>query len=158
MPDGAPWPNDAPPVEIWTDGACSGNPGVGGWAALLRFGQAEKLISGSAEQTTNNRMELMAALEALRALKRASRVVLTTDSVYLKDGIVLWLPNWKSRGWKTAAKQPVKNQDLWQALDSLAQNHEIEWRWTKGHAGQAENERVDRQARLEVQQLKRGER
>ena len=142
-----------PEILIWTDGACSGNPGPGGWAALLRSGHHEKIISGYENQTTNNRMELHAAIGALQQLKKPSQVVLTTDSTYVKDGITKWLASWKAKGWKTAAKKAVKNQDLWQMLDEATQRHQIEWRWTKGHVGQAENERVDQQARREVQLL-----
>lgn len=134
-------------VEIWTDGACSGNPGPGGWGALLRMGDHEKELHGGAEDTTNNRMELQAAIAALNALTRPCKVRLTTDSVYVKDGITKWLPGWKAKGWKTAANKPVKNQDLWQALDAATQRHQIEWAWIKGHAGHLENERADELAR-----------
>ena len=134
-------------VEIWTDGACSGNPGPGGWGALLRFGDQEKELHGGENPTTNNRMELMAAIEALNALTRPCEVILTTDSVYVKDGITKWLAGWKAKGWKTAAKKPVKNQELWQALDQASSRHKIDWRWIKGHAGHAENERADDLAR-----------
>lgn len=133
-------------VEIFTDGACSGNPGPGGWGALLRWNGHEKELSGGAEETTNNRMELMAAIGALEALKRPSTVTLTTDSVYVKDGITKWLEGWKARGWKTAAKKPVKNQDLWERLDLAIQGHAITWKWVKGHAGHPENERADQLA------------
>ena len=135
------------PVEIWTDGACSGNPGPGGWGALLRFGDQERELHGGEELTTNNRMELTAAIEALSTLTRPCLVILTTDSAYVKDGITKWLPSWKAKGWKTAAKKPVKNQDLWQALDEATQQHTIDWRWIKGHAGHRENERADELAR-----------
>jgi ribonuclease HI len=134
-------------VEIFTDGACSGNPGPGGWGAVLRYGDVEKELSGSEAATTNNRMELMAAIAALEALNQACRVRLYTDSTYLRDGITKWLPNWKSRGWKTAAKEPVKNIDLWQRLEAAASRHLIEWRWVRGHAGHPENERADALAR-----------
>lgn len=134
-------------VEIFTDGACSGNPGPGGWGALLRFGATEKELSGGADATTNNRMELMAAIAALEALKRPSDVILTTDSVYVRDGVTKWLRNWKRNGWKTAAKKPVKNVDLWQRLDEAQAPHSVDWRWIKGHAGHAENERCDELAR-----------
>jgi ribonuclease HI len=134
-------------VEIFTDGACSGNPGPGGWGALLRYRGVEKELSGGENPTTNNRMELMAAIEALKALKRASRVRLWTDSVYVRDGITKWVHGWKRSGWKTADKKPVKNVDLWQALLAAAEPHRIEWRWIKGHAGHAENERADALAR-----------
>ena len=130
-------------VEIATDGACKGNPGPGGWGALLRFGGREKELYGYESGTTNNRMELRAAIEALLALKRPCRVVLSTDSVYLRDGITKWVAGWKKRGWKTAAKKDVKNRDLWEELLAAAAPHEIEWRWVKGHAGDPDNERAD---------------
>jgi len=133
-------------VEIFTDGACRGNPGPGGWAAILRYGQAERAISGAEPHTTNNRMELTAAIEGLAALKRRSRVVLTTDSQYVKQGITQWLAGWKRRGWRRADRQPVLNQDLWQRLDRLNAAHEVRWEWVKGHSGNAENEAVDRAA------------
>ena len=135
------------PVVIYTDGACSGNPGPGGWGALLRFDGNEKELKGGARETTNNRMEMTAAIEALSALKRRCRVRLHTDSTYLKDGITSWIHNWKRNGWKTAAKKPVKNEDLWRQLDGLLVDHEIEWRWVKGHAGHPDNERADALAR-----------
>ena len=134
-------------VELFTDGACSGNPGPGGWGALLRYGATEKELSGGEAQTTNNRMELMAAIAALEALKRPTTATLTTDSVYVRDGITKWLKNWKKNGWKTAAKKPVKNEDLWRRLDAAQTPHQIDWRWIKGHAGHAENERCDALAR-----------
>ena len=134
-------------VSIWTDGACSGNPGPGGWGALLRAGDREKELSGGDVLTTNNRMELQAAIEALNALKRPSRVALYTDSQYVKGGITGWIEGWKRNGWRTAAKKPVKNAELWQALDEAARRHEISWHWVKGHAGHAENERADALAR-----------
>ncbi len=137
-------------VEIWTDGACSGNPGPGGWGAVLRFGKHEKELSGGEKKTTNNRMELIAAIEALNSLNRPCKVKLTTDSVYVKDGITKWLATWKARGWKTAAKKPVKNQDLWVALDKATENHQINWAWIKGHAGHPENERADELARAGI--------
>ena len=130
-------------IEIFTDGACRGNPGPGGWGALLRYGGRERELSGAAAQTTNNRMELTAAIKALEALTEPCRISLTTDSNYVKNGIMQWIGDWKRRGWRTAAKRPVKNRDLWQRLDELALRHEIEWRWVKGHSGHAENERVD---------------
>lgn len=130
-------------IEIFTDGACRGNPGPGGWGALLRYGGREKELSGAAAQTTNNRMELTAAIKALEAVTEPCRISLTTDSNYVKNGIMQWIGGWKRRGWRTASKSPVKNQDLWQRLDELALRHEIEWRWVKGHSGHAENERVD---------------
>ena len=134
-------------VQIWTDGACSGNPGPGGWGAVLRFGAHERELYGGEQDTTNNRMELTAAIEALNALTRPCHVQLTTDSVYVKDGMTKWLTGWKAKGWKTAAKKPVKNQDLWQALDAATQPHTITWTWIKGHAGHPENERADALAR-----------
>jgi ribonuclease HI len=134
-------------VEIFTDGACSGNPGPGGWGALLRFRGVEKELSGGENPTTNNRMELMAAIEALKALKRPARVRLWTDSVYVRDGITKWIHGWKRSGWKTTDKKPVKNVDLWQALLAAAEPHDMEWRWIKGHAGHVENERADALAR-----------
>ena len=133
--------------EIFTDGACSGNPGPGGWGALICNGENENELTGGAAETTNNRMELLAAIEALKSLPDGSAVRLTTDSVYVKDGITNWIKNWKARGWKTAAKKPVKNVDLWQELDSEAQRHSVEWHWVKGHAGHAGNERADELAR-----------
>jgi ribonuclease HI len=136
-----------PEVEIFTDGACSGNPGPGGWAAILRYGDTEREIAGGEAMTTNNRMEMTAAIEALAALKRPCRVRLYTDSTYVRDGITRWLPQWKARGWRTADKKPVKNSDLWQRLEAVAAAHEIEWLWVRGHAGHPENERVDVLAR-----------
>ena len=130
-------------VELFTDGACSGNPGPGGWGALLRYGSSEKELKGGAAETTNNRMELTAVIEGLRALKKASQVRVTTDSKYVMQGVEEWLAGWKARGWKTAAKKPVKNQDLWQALDAELAKHQVRWAWVKGHAGHAENERAD---------------
>lgn len=134
-------------VEIFTDGACSGNPGPGGWGAILRYGDTEKELSGGEAETTNNRMELTAAIEALNALKRPCEIVLTTDSTYVKDGITLWIDGWKKRGWKNSQKKPVKNEDLWKALDEARSRHTVEWKWVKGHAGHAENERCDELAR-----------
>ena len=134
-------------VDIYTDGACSGNPGPGGWGALLVHRRAEKEISGGEPATTNNRMELRAAIEALTALKRPSRGRLHTDSVYVRDGITQWIHDWERNGWRTARRKPVKNQDLWLALVEALQPHDIEWRWVKGHAGHPENERADRLAR-----------
>ena len=139
-------------VEIFTDGACLGNPGPGGWAALLRCGAHESELVGGARHTTNNRMELMAAIAGLEALTRPCSVRLTTDSRYVMDGIRSWLPVWKRNGWRTAARKAVKNIDLWQRLDAVAVRHEIEWIWVRGHAGHTENERVDALAR---QQAKR---
>ena len=135
------------PVEIYTDGACSGNPGPGGWGVLLIYGDTEKELCGGAAETTNNRMEMTAAIEALNALTRPMRVVLHTDSVYLRSGITEWIHQWKARNWRTAAKKPVKNADLWQALDDAAARHQVEWIWVKGHAGNAGNERADELAR-----------
>ena len=137
-------------VEIFTDGACSGNPGPGGWGAILRYKSTEKELSGGEPLTANNRMELMAAIIALETLNRPSTVRLSTDSVYVRDGITKWLPNWKLNGWKTAAKKPVKNDDLWQRLDIAQAPHSIEWIWIKGHAGHVENERCDELARAAI--------
>ena len=134
-------------VEIFTDGACLGNPGPGGWAALLRRGPAEKEIAGGEAETTNNRMELTAAIRALESLKRPAAVRLVTDSRYVRDGICQWLARWKANGWLTAARKPVRNRDLWQALDRAAARHSVEWIWVRGHAGHPENERVDKLAR-----------
>ena len=130
-------------MEIYTDGACRGNPGPGGWGVLLRFNDKEKELWGGEAGTTNNRMELMAAIRALEALKRPSRVKLYTDSLYVMKGITTWIHDWKRRGWRTAEKKPVKNEDLWRELDVLAARHEIEWHWVKGHNGHPENERAD---------------
>ncbi|WP_109356460.1 ribonuclease HI [Sphingorhabdus sp. EL138] len=130
-------------VEIATDGACKGNPGPGGWGALIRHGKTEKEISGGEPETTNNRMELRAAIEALNALKRPCRVKLSIDSTYVKDGITKWVFNWQKNGWRTAGKKPVKNADLWQDLIEAVKRHDIEWHWVKGHAGDADNERAD---------------
>lgn len=130
-------------IEIWTDGSCSGNPGPGGWGALLVSGDNEKELFGGQENTTNNQMELRAATEALNALKGPSKVTLHTDSTYVKDGLTKWIHGWKKNGWKTAAKKPVKNKEYWQALDAACARHDITWRWVKGHAGDAGNERAD---------------
>ena len=135
-------------IRAFTDGACSGNPGPGGWGAVLQFGDHERELHGGAANTTNKRVELTAAIEALKALSEPCQVTLTTDSTYVKDGITQWLVNWKRNGWKTAAKKPVKNQDLWQALDHESARHEIDWCWVKGHSGHPENERADRLANL----------
>jgi len=135
-----------PLVIIATDGACKGNPGPGGWGAMLRMGGTEKDLSGGETLTTNNRMELTAAIRGLQALKRPCRVVLTTDSVYVRDGITKWVKGWLRNGWRTADKKPVKNMDLWQELLEAAKAHRIEWRWVKGHAGDPDNERVDKLA------------
>jgi ribonuclease HI len=135
-------------VEIFTDGACSGNPGPGGWGAILRFNGASKELSGGEANTTNNRMELMAAIQALSALKEPVEVDLYTDSNYVKDGIGGWIEGWKRNGWKTASKQPVKNAELWQALDEARKRHKVNWHWVKGHDGHVENERADELARM----------
>ncbi|MEH6409591.1 MAG: ribonuclease HI [Hyphomonas sp.] len=135
-------------IEIWTDGACSGNPGPGGWGALLIAGGHRKELWGGDRATTNNRMEMQAVIEALTALKSPSKVTLHVDSTYVKDGLTKWITGWKRNGWKTAAKKPVKNQDLWQALDEACQRHEITWKWVKGHAGDPGNERADELARM----------
>jgi ribonuclease HI len=140
-------------VEIYTDGACRGNPGPGGWGALLIAGNHRKSLYGGERETTNNRMELTAAIEALNALKGTRRVVLHTDSKYVKEGIESWLPNWKARGWKTANKKPVKNQDLWQALDEAVNRHDLVWKWVKGHAGNAGNEEADALANRGIDEL-----
>lgn len=140
-----------PAVEIFTDGACSGNPGAGGWGAVLRYGGVEKELSGGEAETTNNRMELTAVIEALKALKKPCEIVLCTDSRYVMDGVQQWLPNWKKNGWRTANKKsPVKNIDLWQQLDALLELHKIKWVWVKGHNGHPENERCDKLARDEA--------
>ncbi|HBT32062.1 MAG TPA: ribonuclease HI [Pusillimonas sp.] len=130
-------------VQIFTDGACKGNPGPGGWGALLRKGTTEKEMSGAEADTTNNRMELMAVIQALRALKRPCAVVIHTDSQYVQKGMTAWLPGWKQRGWKTADRKPVKNADLWQALDALTLEHDVQWQWVRGHSGDPGNERAD---------------
>ena len=135
-----------PQVEIFTDGACRGNPGPGGWAALLRSQGVEKMFSGAEQVTTNNQMELMAAIQGLEALKRMSTVSLTTDSQYVRQGITQWIHGWKRNGWKTSQKQPVKNKELWQRLDAAVESHKVEWHWVKGHSGHEENERVDQAA------------
>ena len=138
------------PVEIFTDGACRGNPGPGGWGVLLRYNDHEKELNGAEADTTNNRMELMAAISALQALKRPSRVVLTTDSQYVKNGITQWIAQWKKNGWRTAAKKPVKNVDLWQQLDAALHQHEVDWHWVRGHSGHPENERADQLANAAI--------
>ena len=137
-------------VEIFTDGACSGNPGPGGWGALLRCRGVEKELSGGETLTTNNRMEMMAVIQALEALKRPSSIDLYTDSKYVKDGLETWIKGWKARGWKTADKKPVKNQDLWEQMDALLQKHDVRLHWVRGHDGHIENERVDSLARAAV--------
>jgi ribonuclease HI len=133
-------------VHLFTDGACKGNPGPGGWGVLLRFNGHEKELSGGEAHTTNNRMELMAAIEGLKALTRPCHVVLSTDSSYVKDGITKWIHGWQRNGWRTADKKPVKNADLWQALLDASHRHQVDWQWVKGHAGHPENERADRLA------------
>ena len=140
-------------IEIFTDGACKGNPGPGGWGVLLRLGEHEKRLYGGELETTNNRMELLDAIRGLEALKRPASVVLTTDSQYVMKGVREWMPNWKKRGWKTASKQPVKNVDLWQQLDALVSQHEVEWRWVRGHTGHRENELADELANMGVQYI-----
>ncbi len=141
-------------VVIYTDGACRGNPGPGGWGALLMHGEVRKELRGAAEETTNNRMELTAAIEALKALKSPCRVTLWTDSQYVRKGISEWIDNWIKRGWRTASKAPVKNADLWQDLLAAAKQHDIDWRWVKGHSGDAGNERVDALANQAIDEMK----
>ena len=141
-------------VEIFTDGACSGNPGPGGWGVLLRYNGREKELFGGERHTTNNRMEMMAAITALESLKRPVKAVLSTDSSYLKNGITKWLPGWKAKNWRTADNKPVKNVDLWQRLEKALERHEVQWRWVRGHAGHAENERVDALARQGVKKFR----
>ncbi len=140
-------------VEIYTDGACRGNPGPGGWGVLMRYKGHEKTLRGGEPHTTNNRMELMAAIKGLEALKRPSRVRLTTDSEYVKKGIVEWISGWKKRGWKTAGRKAVKNADLWQELDALASQHDIEWHWVRGHSGHSENEMADALANKAIDEM-----
>ena len=140
-------------VEIFTDGACRGNPGPGGWGVLMRYGDAERKLYGGAADTTNNRMELQAAIEGLKALKERCQVSLTTDSIYVKNGITTWLEGWKNKGWKTAGRKPVKNVDLWQALDEQNQRHDVEWHWVKGHSGHPENELADQLANKGIDEL-----
>ena len=146
-------PRAVPVVEIFTDGACLGNPGPGGWAALLRFKTVEKWISGGERDTTNNRMELMAAIAALEALKRPSQVALTTDSQYVKQGIETWVSRWIANGWRTSDRKPVKNQELWERLSAATAPHKIKWQWTRGHSGHAENESVDQLARAAAERI-----
>lgn len=141
-------------VDIFTDGACLGNPGPGGWAALLRCGGRERMLDGGEEHTTNNRMELMAAIMALEALKRACRASVTTDSRYVMQGIEEWLPRWRAKGWRTTSGKPVKNQDLWQRLSEAVGRHEVQWYWVRGHTGHVENERVDTAARDQAERYK----
>ncbi len=140
-------------VEIYTDGACRGNPGRGGWGVLLRYGEHERRLYGADPSTTNNRMELTAAIRGLEALTKSCRVNLTTDSRYVMQGITEWLPNWKQRGWKTAGRKPVKNVDLWQRLDELVIGHQIDWQWVQGHSGHPENEEADRLANQAIDEL-----
>lgn len=140
-------------IEIYTDGACRGNPGPGGWGALLIAGKRRKTLHGGEQETTNNRMELTAAIEALNALQGSRQVLLHTDSRYVMDGVKSWMPNWKKRGWKTSAKKPVKNQDLWQQLDKAIERHEIEWRWVRGHTGVPGNEEADALANRGIDEL-----
>ncbi|MCC7516075.1 MAG: ribonuclease HI [Pseudomonadales bacterium] len=140
-------------IAIFTDGACRGNPGPGGWGAVLRYGEHEREIKGAEAQTTNNRMELMAAIAALESLKEPCDVSLTTDSQYVRQGVTAWMENWKKNGWRTSDKKPVKNQDLWQRLDSAAMRHVIVWHWVKGHSGHVENERCDVLANLAIDTL-----
>ena len=141
-------------VEIFTDGACSGNPGPGGWGAILRYGTTEKEMNGGEPQTTNNRMELMAAIMAIEAVKRPCEIHLHTDSEYLRQGITTWIHSWKARDWRTADKKPVKNVDLWQRLERAIETHDVHWHWVKGHSGHKENERADELARLAIRQMK----
>jgi len=143
-------------VEMWTDGACKGNPGVGGWGAWMRFGDQEKELWGGEAATTNNRMELTAVIEGLRALKRPCRVTLHVDSTYVMNGLTKWLPGWKRNGWLTGEKKPVKNKELWQALDTEAQRHHVTWVWVKGHAGDPGNERADALANRGVDDVRAG--
>ena len=146
--------NDA--VEVWTDGACSGNPGPGGWGAILSFRGRERELSGGEAMTTNNRMELMGAISALETLTRPCTIALHTDSQYLRQGITSWIHGWKKNGWKTADKKPVKNEELWKRLDAALKQHRIEWKWVKGHAGDAMNERADALARAGMAPFKPG--
>jgi ribonuclease HI len=140
-------------VEIFTDGACRGNPGPGGWGVLMRYGAEERSLFGGEQETTNNRMELIAVIEGLAALTQPCQVVLTSDSTYVLKGVKEWMPNWKKRGWKTAAKKPVKNVDLWQRLDKVIGEHQIDWRWVKGHSGHRENEIADQLANQGIDNL-----
>jgi len=143
-----------PQVMLFTDGACLGNPGPGGWAALLRFGKKEKLLVGKTPETTNNQMEMMAIIEGLKALKKACEITLFTDSRYVMDGYNEWLPGWKTKNWRNSKKEPVKNKELWQLLDKQADRHTIHWQWVKGHSGHPENERVDQAAREAAETLR----
>jgi len=148
--------DDSPQVEMWTDGACKGNPGPGGWGVLMRAGAHEKTMYGGQAGTTNNRMELLAVIEGLRALKRSCRVRIHTDSQYVMKGMTEWLVNWKRRGWVTADKKPVKNAELWQALDEQVARHQVQWRWVRGHAGDPGNERADALANQGVESVRKG--
>ena len=143
-----------PGVELYTDGACSGNPGPGGWGAILRFGAVEKELSGGERETTNNRMELLAVIMGLEALKKPAQVAVYTDSKYVADGATQWLPGWKKRGWKNSGKEPVKNSTLWKRLDDLLRQHQVSFNWVKGHAGHPENERCDALARAEIDKMR----
>lgn len=143
-------------VEIFTDGACRGNPGPGGWGALMRYNSVEKELSGAENETTNNRMEMSAVIEALNAIKRPCKIEITTDSEYVKKGITEWIENWKKNGWRTASRKPVKNADLWQKLDELVQQYDISWHWVKGHSGHPENERADQIANRAIDNLLKG--
>ena len=143
-------------IDVYTDGACSGNPGPGGWGAILRWRGHEKELSGGEAQTTNNRMEMMAAIAAIESVKRAATIRLHTDSTYLRDGITKWIHAWKRQGWKTADKKPVKNVDLWQRLEAAIESHHVEWHWVKGHAGHPENERADELARKAIAAMREG--
>jgi len=142
-------------VEVFSDGACSGNPGPGGWAALLRAGARQKWLTGAEPSTTNNRMELMGAIAALEAIKKPARVVVTTDSQYVEKGAREWLPGWKRRGWRTASNAPVANRDLWERLDAQIARHQVEWKWCRGHAGHPENEACDQRAREALEALRK---
>jgi len=141
-------------VEIYTDGACSGNPGPGGWGAILRYGDHEKELNGGESETTNNRMEMMAVIEALSALKKTCDIDIYTDSTYVKDGVTKWMDGWKAKEWKTASKKPVKNKDLWERIDQEIKRHTIVWYWVKGHAGHPDNERADELARMGITKIK----
>jgi len=143
-------------IEVFTDGACSGNPGPGGWGAILRWRGVERELSGGEPLTTNNRMELMAAIQAIEALKRGARVRLITDSTYVRDGITKWITKWKANGWRTAGKTPVKNEDLWRRLDAALAGHRVDWVWVRGHTGHPENERADVLAREAIKRLATG--
>lgn len=143
-------------VHIWTDGACLGNPGPGGWGALLRWNGHERVLSGNEPDSTNNRMELMAAIRALEALRRSCDVVLTTDSQYVRKGMTEWLANWKKNGWRTAARKPVRNAELWKRLDEAQQRHQVRWEWVRGHSGHPENERADELANAAARKLAAG--